>query len=104
MGRASAFEIPLPLSRQPAKRVHDLVMLGSLPARVRELYGLPWSPAHAVAFRAAVETARATRPLVPGWILRGSNRASFDLVRATEERRIQSGRRTPQVPVRSGSG
>ena len=36
---------------QPAKRLHDLVMLGSLPPRVRELYGLSWSPRQARAFR-----------------------------------------------------
>jgi uncharacterized protein (DUF2236 family) len=100
MGRASAFEIPLPASHQAAKRMHDLIMLGSLPARVRDLYGLAWSPAHALAFRAAVEAARAARPLLPGWILRGSNRASFELVQSTEARRIEAGRRTPRVPVR----
>src|SRR5436853_206058 len=83
-------------SRQPAKRVHDLIMLGALPPRVRTLYGLPWSAAHAAAFRAAVTAARSARPLLPGWILRGSNRISFELVEATEASRIEAGRRTPQ--------
>jgi len=103
MGRVSAFDIPLPTSRQPAKRVHDLIMLGSLPARVRAFYGLPWSCAHALAFAAAVAAARGTRPLLPGWILRGSNRASFELVDGTEARRLADGRSTPQVPVRAAS-
>jgi len=39
IGYATAFEIPMPAYRAPAKAVHDLIMLGSLPARVRELYG-----------------------------------------------------------------
>ena len=44
IGYATAFEIPLPRLHQPGKRVHDLLMLGSLPPRVRELYGIPYSP------------------------------------------------------------
>jgi uncharacterized protein (DUF2236 family) len=39
IGYATAFEIPMPAVQQPGKRVHDLLMLGSLPRRVRELYG-----------------------------------------------------------------
>ena len=40
MGYASAFAIPMPASRQLGKRIHDLILLCSLPERVRELYGL----------------------------------------------------------------
>ena len=40
---AIMFEIPVPLTRWPAMRVHNLIMLGSLPPRVRELYGLRWT-------------------------------------------------------------
>src|SRR5436190_2116667 len=40
IGYSTAFEIPLPGIRAPAKAVHDLIMLGSLTPRVRELYGL----------------------------------------------------------------
>ena len=47
MGRAVAFEIPMPAVNQGAKRVHDLIMLGRLPPRVRELYGLAWTGAGA---------------------------------------------------------
>jgi uncharacterized protein (DUF2236 family) len=105
MGHVSAFEIPLPRSRQPAKRLHDLIMLGSLPARVRRLYGLAWTPAHALAFGAATRSLRGSRPLLPGRLLRGSNQASFDLVEATEAQRIERGRPTPGLPMRvSGAG
>jgi uncharacterized protein (DUF2236 family) len=95
MGRAVAFEIPMAAHMQPAKRVHDLIMLGSLPPRVRELYGLPWSPAHAVAFTAATRAARAARAAMPGAVKRGSNRAFFDGVADTEARRIARGEPTP---------
>ena len=42
VGYATAFQIPLPRRSQPAKRGHDAIMLGSLPPRVRELYGPPY--------------------------------------------------------------
>jgi uncharacterized protein (DUF2236 family) len=98
MGRASAFEIPLPASMQGAKRLHDLIMLGSLPPRVRRIYRLPWTPAHALAFQAAVRTARATHAVLPRQVASGANTSSFELVAATEARRIALGRPTPQLP------
>jgi uncharacterized protein (DUF2236 family) len=97
VGYATAFEIPLPRTHQLGKRVHDLLMLGSLPARVRELYGLSYTPAHAAAYRSAVSFARATRRLTPAALARGWNTASFDMVQRTERRRIEHGEPTPQV-------
>jgi uncharacterized protein (DUF2236 family) len=97
IGYATAFEIPLPRIRDPAKRVHDLIMLGSIPPGVRELYGLEWSAAKATAFRATVAALRGARPLTPGGIKRGWNTGSFRLVARTERRRLQRGQRTPQV-------
>jgi uncharacterized protein (DUF2236 family) len=101
LGRAVAFEIPMAAPMQPAKRVHDLIMLGSLPPRVRELYRLPWSSAHAAAFALATRAARAARAAVPGGLARGSNRSFFDGVAATEARRIARGEPTPGLPVLS---
>jgi uncharacterized protein (DUF2236 family) len=97
VGYATAFEIPLPGVYAPAKRIHDLIMLGSLPPRVRELYGLRWTPAHAVAFRAAVGAMRCARPLVPPSVRRGRNADAYELVARTERRRIERGDPTPQV-------
>jgi uncharacterized protein (DUF2236 family) len=97
IGYATAFEIPLPAWRQPGKRVHDLVMLGSLPPRVRELYDLRYGPAHRAAFRAAVTALRATRPLTPERIKRGRNASEYDLVARTEAKRIERGESTPQA-------
>jgi uncharacterized protein (DUF2236 family) len=97
IGYATAFEIPLPALRAPAKAVHDLIMLGSLPERVRELYGIGYSPAQRRAFRATVAALRAARPVTPRVIREGYNTGSFRLVARTERRRLREGKRTPQV-------
>jgi uncharacterized protein (DUF2236 family) len=95
LGRAVAFEIPMAAHMQPAKRVHDLLMLGSLPPRVRELYGLRWTPAHAAAFFAAARSARSARAVLPGALKRGGNHPFFAGVARTEARRIARGEPTP---------
>jgi uncharacterized protein (DUF2236 family) len=97
IGYATAFEIPLPGYRAPAKAVHDLIMLGSLPARVRELYGLSCSARQERAFRAAVRALRGVRPVTPRVIREGYNTGSFRLVARTERRRLRRGERTPQA-------
>jgi uncharacterized protein (DUF2236 family) len=97
MGYASAFEIPMPASRQVPKRVHDLVMLGSLPERVRELYGLSYTPARRAACAAVLASARAARRLFPASLKRGSCIPEFEMVAATERHRLERGQQTPQL-------
>lgn len=97
IGYATAFEIPLPGVYGPAKRMHDLIMLGSLPKAVRRHYGLGWSAAQELAFRTVAEGMRRSRFLVPGRIKRGPNADSYDLVARTERRRIERGEYTPQA-------
>jgi uncharacterized protein (DUF2236 family) len=97
MGHVSAFEIPMSSSQLLAKRVHDLVMLGSLPPRVRELYGLRYTPAHATACATAIAAARLARPFVPRSLKRGSCIPEFEQVAAVERRRIERGQPTPQI-------
>jgi uncharacterized protein (DUF2236 family) len=97
VGEAIMFQIPVPLSRRPAMKLHNLIMLGSLPERVRALYGLPWTPAHEAAFRAAVAALRAARPLAPLSLRTGWNTPSFDLVASTERARIAHGEPIPGV-------
>jgi uncharacterized protein (DUF2236 family) len=96
-GYASAFEIPMPSSYKLAKRVHDLVMLGSLPPPVRELYGLPYSRAHAAACATVLAGARFAGTLSPGSLTHGSCIPEFEMVAATERRRIERGQPTPQL-------
>jgi uncharacterized protein (DUF2236 family) len=95
LGRAVAFEIPMAVHMQPAKRAHDLIMLGSLQPRVRELYGLRWTPAHAVAFGVAVRAVRAACAAMPGALAHGPNTFFFDGVAQTEAARIARGQPTP---------
>jgi len=90
-GRAIAFEIPMALHMQPFKPMHDLIMLGSLPPRVRRIYHLLWTPAHAVAFLSAVHTIRRVGPALPRSFLHGSNARLFDEVATNEARRIAQG-------------
>jgi uncharacterized protein (DUF2236 family) len=97
MGHASAFAIPMSAEKALAKRVHDLIMLGSLPPRVRELYGLPYTAAQAAACNAALVAARLSRPLLPGRLKRGSCVPELEGVAAVERRRIERGEPTPQI-------
>jgi uncharacterized protein (DUF2236 family) len=103
-GAFVAFKIPMPGGNQPAKRLHDLVMLGSLPPRVRELYGLVWSPWQARAFPLAVAALRVARAAAPAAVRQGSCADGYALVAATERRRIELGKPTPQLPPATRSG
>ena len=95
VGTAVMFQIPTARWQWPAMRVHNVVLRGSLPRRVREMYGLEWTGAHASAFRTAVAAHRATRPLTPGNVLRGRNTAHFEGVAAAERRIVRAGRPAP---------
>jgi uncharacterized protein (DUF2236 family) len=97
IGYATAFEIPMPSAQQPGKRVHDLLMLGSLPRRVRELYELDFTPRQRSAFNATAQAIRMARRLMPTPLARGYNTRSFDGVAKTERQRIERGLPTPQV-------
>lgn len=97
IGHATAFEIPMPAIQQPGKRVHDLLMLGSLPRRVRELYGLDFTPRQRAAFTATARAVRSTRRVMPPQLARGWNTRSFEGVAKTERRRIEEGLPTPQI-------
>lgn len=97
VGRGVAFRIPVPRIESPVMEVHNLVLLGSLPPRVRELYGLPWDVGREIAFRATTGAIRASRPLSPRSLARGRNGGRFDRVARTEAQRIEAGR--PPIPL-----
>lgn len=91
VGIGVAFHIPTPRIGAAAMELHNLLMLGSLPARVREIYGLSWSPAQQAAFLTATRALRLSRPLAPRFLARGRNGARFDNVAKTEAARIKAG-------------
>jgi uncharacterized protein (DUF2236 family) len=70
-------------------------MLGALPPRVRDLYGLRYTPAHEVAFRSAVTTLRGALRYSPRAIRKGENAGFFDLVARTERAMILGGKPVP---------
>jgi hypothetical protein len=96
-GYSTAFEIPMPSSRAPAKAVHDLIMLGSLrgagagdlrdglppPPEGRLPGGGPGAPQRPSAHPAEGPPGLQHRPL--------------PMVARTERRRLERGERTPQV-------
>jgi uncharacterized protein (DUF2236 family) len=98
-GMAIMFEIPVPALSAPAMKLHNLIMLGALPAPVRRLYGLEYTPVQGAAFRVAVAALRAPRPLTPGVMRRGRNTRFFDQVTSAERDRIARGRPTLAVPA-----
>jgi uncharacterized protein (DUF2236 family) len=88
LGRTVAFDLPLPLHRQPALRAINHAVAGLLPRRVRELYGIQWSPAHELALEALALSSRRARPLTPKSLRRGPCAAEYDLVARTEAARL----------------
>jgi uncharacterized protein (DUF2236 family) len=88
LGRTVAFDLPLPLHRQPALLAINHAVAGLLPRPVRELYGIGWSPAHGVALEALALSLRRIRPITPHDLRRGSCAGEYDLVARTEASRL----------------
>lgn len=86
IGHIVGLEIPGAPVDRPALELLNLLVIGSLPPRVRRMYRLRWTPAHAAAYRAAAAAHRAARPLVPKAIRRGSCELQFARVASAEKR------------------
>lgn len=94
----SAFHQPLPRPQQEVQnRLNHLIVTGTLPQRVREMYDLSWSLKDRLAFRALAKSMRTSRPVTPRPIRRGRNHAQFNLVARTESNRQERGRETWQI-------
>jgi uncharacterized protein (DUF2236 family) len=96
---AIMFQIPVPATHRLGMAVHNVVMLGALPPTVRDLYGLTWTPRHAVRFQAVVAAARATRPLTPAVVRTGWNTRPFTMVSDMERKLIARGDPVPGALV-----
>jgi uncharacterized protein (DUF2236 family) len=92
-----AFEQPVPAPARGNIVAQNHIIKGTLPPRVREIFGIPWSRAHETAFRAMTAAHRRARPLFPRNVRRGRNDVFFDVVTKTERRR--GGTRTPRLRV-----
>jgi uncharacterized protein (DUF2236 family) len=88
LGRRVAFDLPVPDHRRPALAVINFLVLGTLPERVREAYGLPWSPAQERALAALALGLRAAARVVPARWRRGPSAGDYEVVARTEARRL----------------
>ena len=90
-----AFEQPVPTPARGNLIVQNLIIKGTLPPRVREIFSIPWSRGYETAFRSATAAHRRARHLFPRGMRRGRNDAFFDVVTRTE--RLRGGTKTPQL-------
>ena len=95
MAPLTAFEHPVPAIARPVLHVNNLIIKGTLPERVRELFGIRWSHVHEASFRAIATAHRRARHVFPRQIRRGRNDAFFDVVIRTERKR--GGTETPPL-------
>jgi uncharacterized protein (DUF2236 family) len=82
-----AFEQPLPPAARANLAAQNLVIKGTLPPRVREIFGIEWSRAHETAFRSLTASHRRARHAFPHRVRRGRNDVFFDAVTQGERRR-----------------
>jgi len=90
-----AFRQPVPLPARGNLAVQNHLIKGTLPPRVREIFGIRWSRAHESSFRALAAVSRRTRGAFPHRMRRGRNDIFFDVVTKAERRR--GGTATPQL-------
>ncbi len=88
-----AFEQPVPRSARLNLATQNLVIKGTLPPRVREIFGIAWGGRQERAFRAFTASHRRAHDLLPRRVRRGRNARIFDVV-ATGER-LRGGTPTP---------
>jgi uncharacterized protein (DUF2236 family) len=90
-----AFRQPVPAAARGNLAVQNHIIKGTLPPRVRQIFGIHWSRAHESSFRAIAATHRRSRSLFPYRMRRGRNDVFFDVVTKAERRR--GGTATPQL-------
>ncbi len=88
-----AFAQPVPRAARLNLATQNLVIKGTLPPRVREIFGIAWGPRQEAAFRACTASHRRAHALLPRRVRRGRNDHFFDVV-ATGER-LRGGTPTP---------
>jgi uncharacterized protein (DUF2236 family) len=90
-----AFEQPVPATARGNLVAQNHIIKGTLPPRVREIFGIRWSAAHEAGFLAMTAGHRRARHLFPRKVRRGRNDVFFDVVMKGERER--GGTRTPQL-------
>ncbi len=96
-----AFRQPVPAAVRGNIAVQNLVIKGTLPPRVREVFGIAWTSRHEAAFRSVAAAHRRARRAFPRPLRRGRNTYFFDKVTENEKRR--GGTPVPTAPVAAGA-
>jgi uncharacterized protein (DUF2236 family) len=92
-----AFEQPVPRAARGNIALQNHIIKGTLPPRVRQIFGIRWSRRHEASFRAITAIHRQARRFFPHSMRRGRNDVFFDVVTRTE--RLRGGTRTPELRV-----
>lgn len=95
-----AFEQPVPAAARGNLAAQNLIVKGTLPPRVREIFGIGWTRAHEAAFRSLTAGHRRARHAFPRPLRRGRNDVFFDVVTQAERRR--GGTVTPELHAGAG--
>jgi uncharacterized protein (DUF2236 family) len=90
-----AFRQPVPAPARGNLAVQNHIIKGTLPPRVREVFGIRWSRAHEASFQTIAAAHRRARRAFPHRMRRGRNDVFFDVVTKAERRR--GGTPTPQL-------
>jgi uncharacterized protein (DUF2236 family) len=90
-----AFRQPVPLAARGNLVAQNHLIKGTLPPRVREIFGIRWTPMHEAGFQAVAAAHRRSRPLVPRPLRRGRNDYFFSVVSRSERQR--GGTKTPDI-------
>ncbi len=92
-----AFKQPVPAPARGNIVAQNHIIKGTLPPRVREIFGIRWGRGHETAYRAMTAAHRRARRFFPRPVRRGRNDVFFDVVTKTEQQR--GGTRTPQLRI-----
>ena len=92
-----AFEQPVPRAARANIALQNHVIKGTLPPRVRDIFGIRWSRGREASYRAFTAAHRRAHPLLPRTMRRGRNDVFFDVVKKGE--RLRGGTQTPELPV-----
>jgi uncharacterized protein (DUF2236 family) len=90
-----AFRQPVPTAARGNLAIQNHLIKGTLPPRVRRIFGIRWSAMHEHSFRAIAAAHRRARRAFPYPVRRGRNDYFFDLVTQAEQRR--GGTVTPEL-------
>jgi uncharacterized protein (DUF2236 family) len=92
-----AFHQPVPAPARGNIVAQNHIIKGTLPPRVREIFGIRWGRGHETLYRTMTAGHRRARRFFPRQVRRGRNDVFFDAVTQSERRR--GGTRTPRLRV-----